>query len=599
MLFLRVFKIEIGNTPLALALSFFISLSAYVAGGVIFLFLIRGNSLLVLKNFSLMYVICSYLIIGYFLFKRVREKKVLLTPFIKKYGVVFFSLLFVVFIFSLGAYKTVLWDEWLHRPVIKFFLTNGEFPFKNPYNRYDNFTYSYHYGLYLLVSAIQLLTNIGISESLDVMKISFVIASFMLFFGLLYKWSSQKYYSLTGTVLLLLSGSSFFFNDGFSVNYWFMWGEKVEAMNYPLLNSLLGITWVNLPATLAFIIIIEKLFYYKSSYYFNIISSLIFLLVGYFLISELFSVLLILCLFALAIKNILNRNISLARAVLLSVIFVVVITMGIYISGGVMAGAFQDFGGLLSIRNLHSWGYPSWIYPSTYYSIISPASNWLFYLKNYLLEFVIAAILVYGIYKKKITILQQPLMLACLLITFIVPFIFTTRYGDINLYKLTFLGILLMHMLFFYYYSINFKTPVYYLVVVLFVIGSLPLIFSNYHIRHGDTAIGKLFRCVQNDLCYNRSVVYVLNKLENKPGIKYVLTAPVNALEVVDIVNAYAINYSGILNPDYLGREKIQYIFLTPSLRLMLTKQQLNYLDSLEIIAEKDEFKILNAGFKD
>lgn len=68
---------------------------------------------------------------------------------------------------------------------------------------------------------------------------------------------------------------------------------------------------------------------------------------------------------------------------------------------------------------------------------------------------------------------------------------------------------------------------------------------------------------------------------------------------VVDVVNAYAINYAGILNSDYLKLEKVQYIFVTPNLRLMLNKQQLKYLDSLEKVSGNGEYEVLFTERKD
>ena len=594
LIFLRVFKIEIVNTPLALALSFFISLCAYVAGVTIILLLVKGNSLLLLKVISLAYIICSYSVVGYFFFERSRAHKLSLTTFVKKYGVVLLSLLFIIFVFYLGAYKTSWMDEWLHRPIVKFFVTNGEFPLKNPYDQHQNFIQHYHYGLYMAGSAIQILTRIGVSESLDVLKISFVIASFLLFYGLLFEWSKRIYYSIVGSILLLLSGSSLFFFDGFSV--WFVWGEYVRPMNYPLLFSLYGITWVNLPLTIAFMILSRKLFYDRAAYSFGIFNNLLFLLLGYYLISELFTVFLILCLFVLTVRNIFKGYISLARIAILSALFVSALAVGIYYSGGVIVGTLKNVSvsSLLSLRHISSWGYSSGV------SIINPVTDWFLYLRNFLMEVVIVAILIYGIYRKKISLTQQPLMFFGLLVTFIVPFMFSTPMSDINLYKLTALGIILLHLLFFYYYANHRNTLGFAMVIVLFVFGSLPLIYSNYHVRLRDNAWATILSCSENDLCYDRASVNVLNEIEAKRrGIKYVLTAPADAQEVVDVVNAYAIQYAGILNSDYLKQEKIQYIFVTNKLRLMLNEQQLNYLDSLEHIVGKGEFEILSVKLND
>lgn len=594
LLFLRVFKIGESNIWLLLALSFFISLCSYVGGAVIFLFLVQWNSLIALKVFSLMYSIVSYSIVGYFLFKRSRSNKIAITTFVKENGVVFLSLLFAVFVFFLGAYKTGMLDEWLHRPVVKFFVTNGEFPLKNPYNPNQDFSRHYHYGLDIAGSAIQLLTKIGVSESLDVMKIGFVVASFLLFYGLLFEWSKRKYFSVAGTIFLLFSGASFFLLDGFSAGHWHMLGTGMRSMNYPLLYSLLGITWVNLPLTLAFLILAKKLFYDEASYSFGNIISLILLFLGYFLISELFAVFLILCLCVLTVRNILKRNIALPRIAVLSILFVAAVAVGIYLSGGAIVGALKNMNvsSLLSLRNISSWGYPA------IKGIVNPVEHWFFYLRNFLLELVIGVFLLYGLLSKKITLAQQPLMFFGLLVTFIVPFIFSTPMGDINLYKLTAFGIILLHLLFFYYFSNHRSTLFFSVVIVLFVFGSLPVVFTNYNIQLGKNRLAWAFRCSESDLCYDQSSVEVLTKLQKKNlGIKYVMTASRgDAQKVLDIANAYAVNYNGVFDYDYLNKEKVQYIFVTPTLRLMLNDQQLTYLGSLEKIAERGKYEIFVTG---
>ena len=228
---------------------------------------------------------------------------------------------------------------------------------------------------------------------------------------------------------------------------------------------------------------------------------------------------------------------------------------------------------------------------------MNPAAHWFFYLRNFLLEVVIGVFLLYGLLNKKITLAQQPLMFFGLLVTFIVPFIFSTPMGDINLYKLTAFGIILLHLLFFYYFSNHRSTLFYYLVIVLFVFGSLPVVFTNYNIQLGKNRLAWAFRCSENELCYDRSSVEVLLQLQRKNhGIKYIMTAPRDAQKVVDVANAYAVNYYGMLDYDYLKQEKVQYIFISPTLLSMLNDQQLMYLGSLEKIAEKGQYEILATG---
>lgn len=590
LLFLRAFKIGGSNISLLLSLSFFISLCSYVTGAVISLFMIQGNSLLVLKVYSLVYIIVSYLIIVNFFFNISRTDKISITTLVNKYGVVLLSLLFVVFVFFLGAYRTGLLDEWLHRPVVKFFVTNGEFPLKNPYNPDQNFSESYHYGLDIVGSAIQLLTSVGVSVSLDIMKIGFVIASFLLFNGLLFEWSGRKYFSLLGTIFLLFSGASFFLLDGFSVGHWYVLGAYIRTMNYPLLYLLLGITWVNLPLTLAFLIIAKKKFYDEASYSFGNIISLILLLVGYFLISELFAVFLILCLCVLTVHNILKRRIALTRIASVSLFFIAALAVGIYFFGGAIVGALKtkSASSLLTVRDLSSWGYP------TTDDIINPVTHWFIYLRNFLLELVIGVFLFYGLFSKKITIAQQPLMFFGLLVTLIVPFITSTPLGDINLFKLTAFGIMLLHLLFFYYFSNHRSTLVFFLVIVLFVFGSLPVVFTHLNIGFGRNTLARQFQCAENEFCYDQFSRAVLKNIDDKNrGIKYILAAPDDIQEVIDVTNAYAVKYSGKLDADYLAKTRVQYVFVTPKLRSLLNGQQLIYLNSLERIEGTGRYNVL------
>src|SRR3989304_6731356 len=239
----------------------------------------------------------------------------------------------------------------------------------------------------------------------------------------------------------------------------------------------------------------------------------------------------------------------------------------------------------LSLKTFSSWGYPS------LKGTMNPAAHWFFYLRNFLLEAVIGVFLLYGLLSKNITLAQQPLMFFGLLVTFIVPFIFSTPMGDINLYKLTAFGIILLHLLFFYYFSNHRSTLFYYLVIVLFVFGSLPVVFTNYNIQLGNNRLAWAFRCSENELCDDRSSLDVLLQLQRKNhGIKYIMTAPRDAQKVVDVANAYAVNYYGMLDYDYLKQEKVQYIFISPTLLSMLNDQQLMYLGSLEKIAEKGQY---------
>ena len=143
-------------------------------------------------------------------------------------------------------------------------MDNGEFPLQNPLNQNRNIMTSYHYGLYVLASAIGIFFEKNASEALDILKMSFVLASYYLFYGMIYYWSNRRLFSITASFFILFSGASFFLFDTYSATHWFVWGSQIRTMNYPMLYCLMGITWVSLPMSVALIYLVSELFYWRK-----------------------------------------------------------------------------------------------------------------------------------------------------------------------------------------------------------------------------------------------------------------------------------------------------------------------------------------------
>jgi hypothetical protein len=583
-LLLKMFSLKKDNIFFDVGLAFFASLCLYTIISVSCLFVFK-NKLSTLRIISLIYFLASYIILIYHSKIRFSDFKKYLSDF----RWFFIMLFFVSFIFFFGLYHTALLDEWLHRPIIKFFVTNGIFPLKNPYDPNQNYILTYHYGTQIIGSAIQLITKIGIPESLDVMKISFLLATFSLIFGLIYSWSRRINFSLLGTVLVLFCGSSFFLQDPYALAHF--WAKSAMVFNYPLLYAINGITWVNLPLSLAFILILQEIFYNKVDYRFRVIILFVVLIVGFFLISELFGMLIVGAFIFSAIYNVFRKKVVLDRFLLVFLAFTIIV-FGIYFFGGTVTNSFltnSDISKLVEIRGISNWGYPAMDG-----SIMLPWEYLFDYFRNFLLESICLVLIIYFTIKNKIPSKDFILFYLVLFVTFIVPFVVATSMGNLNLYKLTHLGILFSHLLIFYYFAKVDNKKLFYPIAALFIIGSIPVVLVNLNIWTGKLSpkIVNSFRCGQNDYCYSGDSNDILNLFEKQNhAIKYIVADRQDAQEIIDLSNSMVFN-SDKLNENNLKQSGARYIFLSPNLKNNLSIQGLD-ISGYSVLLSKGDFSIL------
>ncbi|MCX6762502.1 MAG: hypothetical protein NT093_01840 [Candidatus Moranbacteria bacterium] len=589
-LVLRTLKIKKSNIFLEFSLGFFVSLTLFAVLSVLLLFVVP-NKLAVLVVFTILYFLLSFVV----LIRRfwTDSDKKLILPFFKEYWSICVALVLSIFFFFLEIYRTALLDEWLHRPIVKFFTENGIFPLRNPFNPAEIFIYSYHYGTQIIGSALKLIFSLGVSESLDVMKLAFFIASFLLFFGLIFEWSKSKWYSLFGAVFVILCGGSFFLFDNFSTSHVAFWGQSVgRPFNYSLSFCLAGITWVNIPLSVAFLWLLEKYFLKREEDFGWSFFLFAPLLVGFFLISELFGILMIGFIVFLILLNLRKGNIS-KKNIYFGLFFFAIFFIGMLASGGVVASIFEksrSLKGLAVLRGLDSWGYP------TEAGIIVFSQSLMRYLKDFLLEIVIAATIIFGLIKRKISVSDHPLFFLAVPITFLIPFVVSTSMGNLNLYKLTALGILVLHLLFFYYFSLNKRAVLFYVLIVLFVFGSLPIVFFDFNTQIGNSAWAQYLRCVENDLCYDPAEASFLMEFEkNHPGVKYFYAAKQDQQIIVDLTNSFAVRYTGVLDSETLKKRKIEYIFDTPNLESLLDENAQEELKRYEPVGQSGDYRILRA----
>lgn len=590
-LILKFFKIKEINNFLRLSLGFFLSLSLYTAFSVLALFEFP-NKILTLIVFTVFYFLFSFLIFIKVLLDKNEVKKQSIYCFLKKYWSVFTTLLLSLFIFFQGIYKTSLLDEWLHRPIVKFFVDNGIFPLKNPFNPEEIFIYSYHYGTQIVASAIKLIFPLSVSESLDVVKSSFFIASFLLFFGIINHWSKNKKYSLLGAIVILFCGGSFFLFDNFSTSHLALWGtSEGRPFNFPLAYMLFGITWVNLPISIAFTFFLQELFLKKKNYFNSSLLLLPFLLLGFFLISELFGILMIILIGFLIFFNLI-KNDNPQKNILIGLFFIFILSVGIFLTGGVITDVLKDGENLkkvASVRSFDKWGYPDESI------IVNPLKHPIWYLKDFLLEILIFLIIIFGIIKRKITFGKNPLFFLSLPIAFFVPFIFSTSMGDLNLYKLTAYGILVLHLLIFYFFSFFERKTLFYFILIMFILGSLPMMLFNLNLKFGKSAMTESFRCAQNNLCYDKDIKIIFENFEkNNPGLKKIIASVTDSPYVIDSSNSFVVNNLRLLSDkENLQKNYIQYVFYTPDLEKIINKNELEMLRNFKEIEERGKYKIL------
>jgi hypothetical protein len=572
-------KFNIGlksNIYLKLGLSFFVSFCFYVCISTSLLYIFSGDPLKILHIFSVIFSLASllYLIIYFFRNKNI-NLKFLFTVF-KKNIVVFIALAFVMLVFFWTIYETAKVDEWLHRPVVKSFVQNNIFPLVNPLDPLADFSKDYHYGIYILGAEIAQFTNLSIPLALDLMKICFVLASFFLIYGLIYSWSKNIWLSAMGTVFIFFAGGSFFLFDAYAANHWwcwYKWSPQMRAFNFPLLVTLTGITWVNLPLSLAFIYLIKKQFLEVRKINLVVVAILwIILLVGFYLVSELFAMFIggwiIILFFYYIWKKSQHPVISLGVLFL----FLLLVTLLVLKFGGPLVGAFEkySFSEIVSVRALEDWGY------YTDKELVRLQEHPLFYLRNFLLEAFIVIVLLWNLIRKKIKISEQPLLFISSFVLFMVPFIFSTVMHNLNLYKLTHLGIILIYLLIFYLFAkVKINRIIFWTIIILFIFASIPQFFSSYNIQWGEPDHVKASKCNEN-ICYDEDLTEILEKLEELDNSLKIIYADEKIHKaVVDLSNSYALTINK-KNIEYFYKERNCYLMLKTKKKHFENKQGYN-----------------------
>jgi hypothetical protein len=560
-----ILNFKTKNIFLYLAIAFFTSLCLYIILAVPLLTYLP-NKLLTLQIFSAIYFLVSFSILAYF-YSKFPHKQI--SNFFKKNWLVFLSTIFVLVVFFLQIYQTALFDEWLHRPVVNHFVNNGgEFPFINPYNKDQNFNNSYHYGLYIPTATIQLFTHTETHEALDILKLSFAIASFLLIYGIVFQFSKNILYSVSVGIFLLFSGGLFFVTDMLVKGDFNLWDRTISFFNTPLLFLMAGITWINITLSLAFIWLMEQVFYRKAQ--FNFVQILLFtiLLGGFYLISELFAVLIIISLAFSILINLIRKKISLTKIISISVILILGLLGIIILTGGVGAGLVgetksRSIESVLTFRPFGQWGYPSSV-------AILGKSYWPGYIKSYSLAGLVAILFIIFLFfknpRKELlkTFKKFPLLWLSFLICLLVPFFFSTVYGDINLAKLKELWPLLLYLILFYLiYKLNYKKVILIPVLILFLLSSFPMIITNYGIQWKDNERYDKVRCRENNLCYPEEEVKILRRFEkeNPDKDKIILINRDDEPKLIDETNSQLEFISGNITEEFLKNSKAEYLF--------------------------------------
>jgi len=589
LLILKLFKIETTNFFLEASLAFFTSLTLFTTLSVSLLFLLPDKRA-TLAVFTVVYFLFSF---GIFVWRLWTAGGRTFLPHLKKHWGAYVVLILLVFSFFLAIYKTSILDEWLHRPVVKFFLENGMFPLKNPFNPAHALTTTYHYGTQIIGAAIALVFRTGVSESLDVMKIGFFAAAYLLFFGLLFEWSRTRWYALAGAAFLLLCGGSFFIFDNFSTSHVRFWGEYIgRPFNYPLSYSMAGITWVNIPLTAAFAVFLQKFFLGKGKgFSFWPYLFLAPLIVGFFLISELFGILTIGFVFFLTIWNFFQKDIP-KKNIIFAFSFLLIFLAGLFFTGGVVGNFFKDgsrLNGVATLRSVSNWGYPN-----DHNKTVIFSQSLVQYLKDFLLEILALVILAVGLARKKISFAGQPLFFLAVPICLVAPFVISTSMGNLNLFKLAAFGILALHILLLFYFSVNRRGWIFAIVAILFVFGSVPVLLADFNIQFGKSSLARHIRCAENDLCYDPAQAGLLKVFERSfPGVKRICVAADDREIVADLTNSFVVGCPKDFGVEALKNNRIEYIFDTSKLKKKMSDEQRALLENYEAVGQSGKTKIL------
>lgn len=640
LLLLRPFKVDFRNSFLTAGVAYFLSLCFFTLVAVILLFILP-NKILTLRIFLFAYVVISFILwvvslrrgwlevsSGTFL----REGKVNM-----KWIAGFMLAVFSFFLFFLQAYHTSILDEWLHRPVVKSFIENGIFPFVNPFDPTSNFIKTYHYGTQVVASAWELITGLGISESLDLVKFGTFIGLFVLLYGLILRWTEKRTWALLGAVAVIFCGSSFFFLDSFTASHlWRLKGlDQTWPINAPLSYMLLAITGVGTPATIAFILLIEDVFYRGKNFGTSAMVFFGVLLVGFFILTELFAFIIAGCFGLVILWSVVRGHMSwkqILRIVALSMVTFSGILYGVYATGGVAGElieknflslkteSFQDSisevdsdarileqkpiftegdktqssDHLLSFRSPMNWGFPS------EKRILTVLDNPFFYLRSVLLELVILSFLFFFLIRRKEDVSQHPFFWVLAFSSLTVPFFLSSSMGDLNLAKTTALGFLLVHLIFLYTLS-KIRVPRLFVVavIVLLIFGVVPGMLMGPNIQwQWLSNKGKSIYCSQNPLCYKKKdLTMLLEKFETDyTGLKRVMVIGDDSRKVVDLSNSYVYTYLESYDQDTIERLKIGYIIDSMKLRERLPLDTRQRLQEYTVIMSEGEYSILKVN---
>jgi len=593
--FIKILNYKAGNHFLRMAVAFLVSFCVYVLILALALFIFPWN-IFIIQLVSVIYFLTSFLILFALLIKN--RKKINLGKvknWLQKNYLVLIGLLFTLVIFFLGSYQTALLDEHLHRAVIKFFVTNGKFPLVNPHAPDQNFILTYHYGTQLAASAIKLIFSSSVSMAMDILKTSFVVAGYFLFVGIIMRWSKNINWAVLGSILMIFCGGSFFFFDEFTIEHLQLWGVPMVVLNYPLLYALLGITWVNLLLATVATIILEQIFYYKIKINWKTIVIAVPMMMGFFLISELFAALILFGILFLVIYNLCKKRISFVKTLLVAVSFLAVLLLSFYLLGGVIKNLLEgqaSIGNVISFRTFDLWGYPTGG---------DPVRIWEFpyiYLRNFLLEVILFLTFIYFTIKHKISFFDHPGYFFFIIVAFLTPFFFSTSFSDLNLYKLTHFGIILLHLLFFWLFFKSKNKKFFIPILMLFVIGSIPIILVNSAIQWLGEGRSEQLKCIQNNTCYNEDLVAMLEQFEkNNPGIKRALVpSVVDPLKIIDNTNSVVI-HKDFKKFDFslatLDNHNVDYIFFPLILKKQLKKEIRENIKKYPILYSTKDYQIL------
>lgn len=590
LLMLQVFGFRERNVFFGLGMAYFVSLCLYTIGAVGTLFIFPWK-ILTLQVFTVAYGLLSWTLI----IRKYRNRFKDIPRTFRAHRWFFFMVTVATALFFLQIYRTSILDEWLHRPIVKSFVENGVFPLVNPYSPGSDYIHTYHYGTQLIGAALALVSQIDVSSALDLFKLGVFLATLLLFNGILLQWVANKYLALAGAVLVLFSGSSFFLLDSFTASHLMSFGGlglpagQRWPINAPLSYILTGITWANIPLAIALGVLMEHIFLKRrtaSTGGMYVLLAAIF--VGFFLISELFAVIVLVgLLIACGMRFQKNRALLLRGAFGLGTLFVLTFS-GVYFTGGIVgdmiaqtvrwplarwsvptatplpnANESPDTSLLaapepsfLSLKDISEWGYPS------EKRVLVPWDIPLYYLRSVLLEVLILVLWGYLLTAKRVKITEYPVLIFFIAAGLVGPFLFTTKFGDLNFAKTTTLSFVLLHLFGFYLLSRVqlWRKTLWSVFLVLLVFGSISGFFMGPNIQwHIISGKGKEQYCSQNPRCYKGPLVDMLRQFETEvPGLKRVGVDPENVRKVIDLTQAYV--YS-VHDP------RVDYVIETPEQR--------------------------------